>query len=56
MSYGQGHRAFMAWKMEQRKRKLRQLYYDMLDDIGLLLWSMVVVIAVACTIFLWGHR
>ena len=54
--YGKHNTAWVAWRMEERRRKVRRFFYNLLDDLGRLCWSLVFVFAVACTIWLWGHR
>ena len=54
--YGAHNRAWMAWRMEERKRKVRRFMYNLIDDLGLFLWCAVGVFATACVIFLVAHR
>ena len=54
--YGTNNRLFRAWKMEERKRRLRYAYYHFLDAMGFIAWCMVGIIATACIIFIVAHR
>ena len=54
--YGRHSRAWMEWKMEHRKRKIRRLFYNIIDDLGMVLWCLVGVIGFACILFILGHR
>ena len=55
-NYGAHNRAWMAWRMEERRRKVQRFFYNLLDDFGLVLWCMVGVIGFACILFLAAHR
>lgn len=48
--------AARRWNNDQRKRKIRRLYYNAMDAAGFILWAMVVIIAAACVVFLLWHK
>ena len=54
--YGKHNTAWVAWRMEERRRKVRRFFYNLLDDLGLVLWCMVGVIATAMGLFVLCHR
>ena len=56
MSYSQNNRAYRAWKIEQRQKWIRRRLYNVLDDLGILLWCMVGVMVTACLLFVLCHR
>ena len=54
--YGAHNRAWMAWRMEERKKRIRRFFYNLIDDLGMVLWCLVGVIGFACILFILGHR
>ena len=56
--YGQKSRAQMMarYQLERRQRKLRRLYYNLLDGTGFVLWCVVGIIATAAALFCVAHR
>ena len=56
--YGKSSRQklMQRYENERRIRKIRRVYFHLLDCAGFVLWGMVGVIATACVIFLCFHR
>jgi hypothetical protein len=54
--YGNNRRLFLAWKMEERKRRLRYAYYHTVDALGFIGLCMIGIIATACVIFCVAYR
>ena len=54
--YGAHNRAWMAWRMEERKRKVRRFLYNLWDDLSFLFLMFAVVLATAMGLFMVFHR
>jgi hypothetical protein len=54
--YGAHNRAWMAWRMEERKKKVRRFFYHLAEDAGFVMLMMAGVVAMACAIYTVAHR
>ena len=44
------------WMSEQRAKRIRRIYYRVMDDIGIFLWGMVGIFITAMGIWVLWHR
>lgn len=54
--YGTHNRAYRVWLQERRKRKVRRFFYNLVDDLGIVLWSGAGLIVIYCVYFCVAHR